>query len=73
MVADIENNALNAASASLHEDGLNVVGIQADVSSPDSMIELEAASRNTFGNIHSLCNNAGVGINGDQMVLGSWG
>lgn len=53
----------------MRERGLNVIGVQADVTSPESMAGLEAAAREAFGNVHILCNNAGVGIKEAQHRL----
>ncbi len=69
VMADVETAALENASEQLRADGLNVIGIHADVTNPDSMANLEAASREAFGNIHVLCNNAGVGIKEAQRRL----
>lgn len=69
VLADIEAPALEATAAELRERGGNVIGLQADVTDPDSMLALEAASREAFGNIHVLCNNAGVGIKEAQRRI----
>jgi NAD(P)-dependent dehydrogenase (short-subunit alcohol dehydrogenase family) len=69
VMADIEASALDAASAKLQAQGLSVMGVQADVTSPESMAALEAASREAFGNVHILCNNAGVGIKEAQRRM----
>lgn len=69
VMADVEAAALESASAQLREEGLSVVGVQADVTSPESMAALEAASREAFGNVHILCNNAGVGIKEAQRRM----
>jgi len=69
VMADIEAPALEAASAELRAQGLKVIGVQADVTSPESMAALEAASREAFGNVHILCNNAGVGIKEAQRRM----
>ena len=62
VMADVEEQALAQAAAALREQGLSVLGVQADVSNPDSMQALAEASSAAFGNVHILCNNAGVGI-----------
>lgn len=62
IMADIELAALEAAGSALKEQGLSVEWVQADVTDPESMANLESKSREAFGNIHVLCNNAGVGI-----------
>lgn len=69
VLADVEAPALEAAAAELCELGGNVIGVQADVTSPESMADLEAASRKAFGNVHVLCNNAGVGIKEAQRRI----
>ncbi len=69
IMADIELPALEAAGAALKQQGLNVAWVQADVTDPDSMANLESESRATFGNIHVLCNNAGVGIKEAQRRI----
>jgi len=69
VMADIEAAALEQASAPLQEAGLSVIGLQADVTNPESMANLESASREAFGNIHILCNNAGVGIKEAQRRM----
>src|SRR6056297_3697521 len=71
VMADIEASALETAAAQLREAGLSVIGVQADVASPDSMAALEAASREAFGNVHVLGNNAGVGIKEGQRRMGT--
>ena len=69
VLADVEAPALEAAAAELRELGGNVLGVQADVTSPESMADLEAASTQAFGNVHVLCNNAGVGIKEAQRRI----
>jgi len=69
VMADIELPALEKASAELRARGYEVLGVQADVTSPESMAALEAASREAFGNVHILCNNAGVGIKEAQRRM----
>lgn len=71
VMADVEAEALQASSTALSSQGLNVIGVQADVTNPDSMQALEAASREAFGNVHILCNNAGVGIKEAQRRIWS--
>lgn len=69
VMADVEQGALDVAAADLAELGLQVLPVQADVTDPDSMAALEAASRQAFGNVHVLCNNAGVGIKEAQRRM----
>lgn len=69
VMADIEVSALEASSEALRDQGLSVIGIEADVTSPESMADLESESREQFGNVHLLCNNAGVGIKEAQRRI----
>lgn len=71
VMADVEAEALQASSTALSRQGLNVIGVQADVTNPDSMQAMEAVSREAFGNVHILCNNAGVGIKEAQRRIWS--
>ena len=69
VMADVQADALNDSASALREAGLNVVGIQADVTSPESMAALAEKSVAEFGHIHILCNNAGVGIKEAQRRM----
>jgi len=74
MLADIEEEALAAAVASLHEVGPNVRGVRCDVADPVSVEHAAAASFEAFGHVHVLCNNAGVagGSGIDDISLDTW-
>ena len=61
VLADIEADALAATTAALVASGADAIGVQTDVTDLESVRALEAAARERFGNIHVLCNNAGVG------------
>jgi NAD(P)-dependent dehydrogenase (short-subunit alcohol dehydrogenase family) len=69
VMADIEAAALERAAETLQAQDLNVTGIQADVTSPESMQSLAEQSSSAYGNIHILCNNAGVGIKEAQRRM----
>ena len=60
MLADIETDALAAAVQSLQGIGPGVRGVGCDVTDPASMERAALATLNAFGNVHVLCNNAGV-------------
>ena len=73
MLADIETGALEAAIATC-AFGPDVRGVACDVADPSS---LECAARTTyqaFGNVHIVCNNAGVAAGGgiDTISLDNW-
>jgi NAD(P)-dependent dehydrogenase (short-subunit alcohol dehydrogenase family) len=74
MLADIEEPALRDAVRSLEGVGPEVRGVACDVADPASV---EAAAERTitaFGEVHILCNNAGVGAASsvDDIPLASW-
>jgi len=74
MLADIETEALAAAVKSLHNFGPDVRGVICDVADPGSVERAAAASFAAFGNVHVVCNNAGVGSGSgiDDISLDDW-
>jgi len=74
MLADIETEALAAAVKSLHNFGPDVRGVTCDVSDPGCVERAAAASYEAFGNVHVVCNNAGVagGSGVDDISLNDW-
>jgi NAD(P)-dependent dehydrogenase (short-subunit alcohol dehydrogenase family) len=60
VMADIEVPALEEARAELEKTGAEVLAVQTDVSSADSVHALAARAHEAFGKVHILCNNAGV-------------
>ncbi len=77
VLGDVEDGPLDAVVAELSDAGTAVVGIHCDVSDLDDIRALEAAARERFGNVHVLCNNAGVGSGGliaepDDLDLWKW-
>jgi NAD(P)-dependent dehydrogenase (short-subunit alcohol dehydrogenase family) len=74
MLADIETNALTAAVSSLHALGPRVRGVTCDVTDPDSLDCAARATYDAFGNVHVVCNNAGVAAGGgiDTISLDNW-
>ena len=74
MLADIETGALDAAVSSLHASGQNVRGVICDVSDPESVERAARATYQAFGNVHVVCNNAGVAGGGgiDTISLDNW-
>ena len=69
VMADIEESALEAAVEDLEQQQHRVVGIPADVLIQESVEELFSRSRETFGNIHILCNNAGIGASSGNKAI----
>jgi NAD(P)-dependent dehydrogenase (short-subunit alcohol dehydrogenase family) len=74
MLADIEADPLAAAVESLRRLWPNVSGIVCDVADPTSVEGAAEASYRTFGNVHVVCNNAGVGGGSgiDTISLDTW-
>ena len=60
VIADIERSALDATTEQLNTQGAEVVGVECDVSKPESVDALAKAALDAFGAVHVLCNNAGV-------------
>src|SRR6195256_220409 len=74
MLADIEADALAAAVKSLENFAPDVRGIACDVADPVSVERAAKASYEAFGNVHVICNNAGVagGSGIDNISLDNW-
>lgn len=61
VLADIEAPALAATAEHLTASGAAVLAVETDVTDLESVQRLLTATRERFGNVHLLCNNAGVG------------
>ena len=74
MLADIETDALTTAVQSLRNFGPDVRGVSCDVTDPASVERAAKVSYAAFGNVHVVCNNAGVGGGSgiDNISLDSW-
>lgn len=74
MLADIETDTLAGAVRSLHDVGLDVRGVACDVADPVSVERAAVAAYEAFGNVHVICNNAGVGGGSgiDIISLDTW-
>ena len=74
MLADIETEALEAAVKSLGNVGLGVRGVTCDVADALSVERAAQATCQAFGNVHVVCNNAGVAAGGgiDHISLDNW-
>jgi NAD(P)-dependent dehydrogenase (short-subunit alcohol dehydrogenase family) len=73
MLADIEAGALDAAVKGLSHDA-DVRGVLCDVADPDSVERAAKAAFEAYGNVHIVCNNAGVGGGSgiDEISLPTW-
>jgi NAD(P)-dependent dehydrogenase (short-subunit alcohol dehydrogenase family) len=74
MLADIETEVLAEAVKSLHDFAPNVRGVPCDVADPLSVEHAAKACYEAFGNVHVVCNNAGVAAAGgiDNISLDNW-
>ena len=61
VLADIEEERLENAVKSFKESGGNVLGVPMDVSDPEQVQSLAQKTLDSFGAVHVLCNNAGIG------------
>jgi len=69
MLSDIDTDMLDKAVETFKKEGFNVAGVKCDVTLAE---DLEAAAQktiDTFGKVHMLINNAGVGASGPQNRL----
>ncbi|MGH2634430.1 MAG: SDR family NAD(P)-dependent oxidoreductase [Tepidiformaceae bacterium] len=60
VVADIESEPLAMAEAAIKEKGGKVLAVRTNVLEEEDIERLADAAFATFGNVHVLCNNAGV-------------
>ena len=74
MLADIEADALQAAVKSLQEISPDIRGAICDVADAESVERAAQAAFEAFGNVHVVCNNAGVAAGGgiDHISLDNW-
>jgi len=70
VLADIEEDALERAVKQLEERQHQVVGVVTDTMRKDSISALLESAKARYGNVHILCNNAGVANLGGY--LGVW-
>ena len=64
VIADIQPDALDESVAALRSDGLDAIGVVADVSDRAQVQAVADAAMEAHGAIHLACNNAGVGSGG---------
>ena len=63
VAADVEKTALDAAVAEMRQGGAEITGVVTDVRSLESVQALAGTTVDTYGGVHIVCNNAGVGTN----------
>ncbi len=69
VLADVEKEPLDEATARFQAEGVEVLASLTDVSDADQMDALGAATLDAFGAVHVVCNNAGVATGGRSWEL----
>jgi NAD(P)-dependent dehydrogenase (short-subunit alcohol dehydrogenase family) len=74
VLADVQQDALDAAAAAIGEMGVATLAVQTDVRHAENLTALAGATLARFGAVHVVCNNAGVSGAGDPWTgpLASW-
>ena len=74
VMADIERDRLESATAALTMAGHRAIAVPTDVSDEAQIQALARATLDEFGSVHVVANNAGIGIGGavDEMSLDDW-
>ena len=74
MLADIERECAGSRRQKPAPFGPNVRGVICDVADPGSVERAAKAAFEAFGNVHVVCNNAGVAAGGgiDNISLDNW-
>ncbi len=74
MLSDIEEVTLQAQVKDLKAKGYDVAGVQVDVTKMEALTNAAKKTIETFGKVHVLCNNAGVGVGGKSETcdLRNW-
>jgi NAD(P)-dependent dehydrogenase (short-subunit alcohol dehydrogenase family) len=68
VLADVVRDSLDATVAELVDRGHDVTGVATDVTKYDSVEALRDRAVDTYGPVHVLCNNAGVGSGAEGHV-----
>lgn len=74
VLADVQVDALEAATTAIGAHGVQTLAQQVDVSKAEQVEALAAAAIERFGRVHVVCNNAGVSPNGDPWMgpISTW-
>jgi NAD(P)-dependent dehydrogenase (short-subunit alcohol dehydrogenase family) len=74
VIADVETAACAEAVETLRGEGIRAIGPECDVSDRDSLVQAAARAFSEFGQVHILCNNAGVSRAGplEQVAPSDW-
>ncbi len=74
VLCDIEKDSLNQAEQELKSSGIEVISVLTDVSKAENIEILAKKTIDAFGEVHILCNNAGVAAPGIlwELNLSDW-
>jgi len=74
VLADIEQEALDAAEQEIAALGVQTLAVRTDVSDEEAVQVLAVAAVERFGSVHLVCNNAGVESNADAWLgpISAW-
>ncbi len=72
VLADIESEPLAMAEAAIKAKGGDVLAVRTDVMSEDAVNRLADAAFSRFGNVHIVCNNAGVAATAATLRSRPW-
>ena len=61
VLADVQAEPLAQAVAQCRDAGMDIIGVQTDVTNYASVEALRDAALSAFGAVHVVCNNAGIG------------
>ena len=77
VVSDLSEERVDATVARLAEQGARTIGAVTDVGDLASVEALRDEAYSAFGNVHVLCNNAGVGAGAEgkmwEHTTNDWG
>jgi NAD(P)-dependent dehydrogenase (short-subunit alcohol dehydrogenase family) len=68
VLADVRPPELEQTVSELRARGLEVTGVPADVSKPASVAALRDRTLETYGAVHLVCNNAGIGAGAEGRL-----
>ena len=74
VLADVELEALAKTEASMKASGATVLAVRTDVSQARDVEALAQETLEAFGDVHLLCNNAGVGTSAAiwEITIADW-
>ncbi|MCY4012810.1 MAG: SDR family NAD(P)-dependent oxidoreductase [Gammaproteobacteria bacterium] len=74
VIADIEQAALDAVTREFEASNAQFLTVALDVTDREGFVSAADAAQERFGNVHVVCNNAGVALSGaiDKMTYKDW-